>query len=223
MKIVHLSIMPFLALAIPLAYGQKAASKTQRGPVETTLCKIFDDPSGHNNKLVKVRGYVDASSEYSLLLDEHCPEKQIWFAFADGSGPPQLQGYVIGYGTAGGKDSKRRPTPPIPVQLVRDESFAELVRYLKLSAKGAACADGPPPASPPDCTTYRVTATLTGLVDGVSKLIHAAHGRQSAGDQIDGKGFGHMGMFDAQIVVQSVENVFAVDESELRNTVTKPE
>jgi len=223
MKIVHLSILPFLALAVPLAYGQKAASKTQRGPVETTVCKIFDDPSGHNNKLVKVRGYVDASSEYSLLLDEHCPEKQIWFAFADGSGLPLLQAYANGYGTAGGKDSKGRPTPPIPVRLVRDESFAELVRYLKLSAKGAACADGLPTASPPDCTTYHVTATFTGRVDGVSKLIHLAHVRQSARDQIDGKGFGHMGMFDAQIVVQSVENVLAVDESELRKAATKPQ
>jgi hypothetical protein len=30
----------------------------------------------------------------------------------------------------------------------------------------------------------------------------------------DGKGFGHMGLFDAQIVVQTVEDVVAVDSSE---------
>ena len=32
----------------------------------------------------------------------------------------------------------------------------------------------------------------------------------------DGKGFGHMGLFDAQIAVANVENVVAVDEADLR-------
>jgi hypothetical protein len=96
------------------------------------------------------------------------------------------------------------------------------MRYLAMSAKGEACADGPPLALPPDCTTYRVTATFTGRVGGVSKRIHEAHRKRSRGDQIDGNGFGHMGMFDAQIVVQSVENVIAVDESELRKMNPQP-
>jgi hypothetical protein len=41
-------------------------------------------------------------------------------------------------------------------------------------------------------------------------------------DQIDGKGFGHMGMFDAQIVVQSVENVIAVAEFDVPDSSPKP-
>jgi hypothetical protein len=38
---------------------------------------------------------------------------------------------------------------------------------------------------------------------------------------VDWKGFGQMGMFDAQIVVQSVENVVAMDESEIPNQQKK--
>jgi len=190
MKIVHLSILPFLALAVPIAYGQKAASKTQRGPVETTVCKIFNDPSGHNNKLVKVRGYVSGNFEYSILVDERCPETGIWFAFADGSGPPSLTITTNGKGTHGGRDSKGRATPPIPVRLIRDSGFEELKRYWAISAKGEACADRPPLAFPPDCTTYRVTATFIGRVDGVSKQVHAAHLKWSSRDSVDWKGFG---------------------------------
>ena len=111
----------------------------------------------------------------------------------------------------------------MPVHLIRDANYRELMHYLAISAKGEACADGPPPPLPPDCTTYRVIATFTGRVDGVSEQVHEAHRKRSSGDQIDGKGFGHMDRFDAQIVVQSVENVIAVDESEIRKSASKPQ
>jgi len=215
MNEVLLPIFPLFALAVPLAYGQKPAAKEPAEPVETTVCKIFDDPSAHNNKLVKVRGYVKVSFEYSVLMDEHCPEKQIWFAFGDGSVPPQVLAYVNGRGSA---------PSSLTVTLVKDKEYAELTRYLELSAKGAACADGPPPPeSLPDCTTYRVTATFTGRVDGVSKELHAAHVRRSPFYHPEGKGFGHMGLFDAQIAVRNVENVVAVDEADLRKVNAKPE
>jgi len=213
MNRVLLAIFPLFALAVPVAYGQKPAAKKPAESVETTVCKIFDDPSAHSNKLMKVRGYVKVSFEYSLLMDEHCPEKQIWFAFGDGSVPPQVLAYVNG---------RRNAPASLTVTLVKDKEYAELTRYLELSAKGAACADGPPPESLPDCTTYRVTATFTGRVDGVSRELHAAHMRQSQFDHPDGKGFGHMGLFDAQIVVRNVEDVVAVDEADL-HVNTKPE
>ena len=222
MKTFRSSILLILGIAVSLANGQKNAKKPPQGPLETTVCKVLGDPSAYNNKLVKVRGYASGSSEYSLLVDEQCDTNPMWLAFADGSAPPQLEAIVNGTGTVGGRDSKGRKIPPIPVHLIRDASYTQLMRYLALSAKGKACADGPPPAFPPDCTTYRVAAAFTGRVDGVSKQIHEAHLKRSAGDQIDGKGFRHMGMFDAQIVVQSVENVIAVAEFDVPDSSPKP-
>src|SRR5215467_1649806 len=110
----------------------------------------------------------------------------------------------------------------IPVHLIRYANYRQLMHWLALSAKGKACADGPPLAFPPDCTTYRVAATFTGRIDGVSNQVHEAHRKRSSVDQIDGKGFGHMGMFDEQIVVQSVENVGAVAEFEIPESRSTP-
>ena len=223
MKILYSSILLILGIAVPLASGQKNTKKPQPEPVETTVCKVLGDPFGYNNRLVKVRGWVSASSEYSLLVDERCDTDPMWLAFADGSAPPQLEAIVNGTGTAGSRDSKGRRIPPIPVHLIKDANYLQLMHWLALSAKGKAWADGPPLAFPPDCTTYRVAATFTGRVDGVSNQIHETHRKRFSADQIDGKGFGHMGMFDAQIVVQSVENVGAVAEFEIPESASKPQ
>jgi hypothetical protein len=64
-------------LMVPLAYEQKAADKAAQTPVEVSVCKIGDNPSAYNNKLVKVRGYVSGSFECSILVDERCPESGI--------------------------------------------------------------------------------------------------------------------------------------------------
>jgi hypothetical protein len=159
-----------------------------------------------------------ANFEYSTLLDEACPDIGIWFTFADGSGPPKLAATVTGKGTPGDRGHKGRLTAPIPVRLIRDSNLEELLHYWAISAKGEACAEGPPPNGLPDCTTYRVTATFVGRVDGVSKEVHAAHLKRTSPDSVDGKGFGQMGMFDAQIVVQSVDKVVALDESLVRKS-----
>jgi hypothetical protein len=223
MKAPHLILGIFTILVIPLARGQQSTSKQRQTPVETSVCKIVNDPSTYNNRLVKVRGYVIANFEYSVLVNEACPDHGIWFAFAGGSGPPELVATVTGKGTPGNRDSRGRVTPPIPVRLIKDSNLEELEHYWALSAKGAACADGPPPAVPPDCTTYRVTATFIGRVDSVSKEVHAAHVKRTSQDGTDWKGFGHMGRYDAQIVVQSVQNVVAEDESVIRKAPSKPQ
>jgi hypothetical protein len=205
-------IFALLAILIaPLTRGQQTATKQPQAPIETSVCKIVNDPSAYNNKLVKVRGHVWANFEYSILVgEETCPALGVWFAFADGSAAPELIATVTGNGTPGGRNSNGRATPPIAVRLVRDANLEELEHYWALSAKGAACTDGPRAPVIPDCTTYRVTATFIGRVDGVSKEVHAAHLKRASQGRADFKGFGLMGMFDAQIVVQSVENLVAV-------------
>jgi hypothetical protein len=218
-----LLILGLLSIALtPLARGQQATGKQPLTPTETTVCRIATEPFAYNNRLVKVRGYVRTNFEYSILLDEAaCPDNGVWFVFADGSSPPELAATVSGRGTPGGRNSKGRVTAPIAVQLVQDSNLEELQHYWGISAKGEACADGPPPPFPPDCTTYRVVATFIGRIDGVSREVHAAHLKRSSQGPVDGKGFGLMGMFDAQIVVQSVEKVVAIDESLIRKASSK--
>jgi hypothetical protein len=48
-----LSLLLLIALS---AYGQKAAHKTTEKRIETSVCKILDNPSASDDKLVKVRG-----------------------------------------------------------------------------------------------------------------------------------------------------------------------
>lgn len=170
----------------------------------------------HNNRLANVRGYLEINFEYPVLIDEKCSDHGIWFTFADGSGPPGLLINVQGRGTPGSKDATGRATPPIAVRLVKDASFEELMHFLDLSAKAESCTDKPPSADLPNCTTYRVTATFTGRIDSLSRKPHGARRKRSSSQTIDGEGFGHMGMFEAELVVQSVENVVAVDKSETR-------
>ena len=222
MKLLRRSLGLLLLFIVPLASGQKAPANAKQIPVETTVCKILENPSVYNNKMIKVHGYVQASFEYSVLLDENCPDWGVWFAFADRTGPPELKIMIAGEGTPGAKDSRAHPIPSIPVHLVKDDNFAQLQRYWEISTKGAACAEGPPPDFPPECTTYRVTATFTGRLDSISKEVQKERRKRSGHESADWKGFGHMGMFDAQIVVQSVENVVAVAEEEIRERQSKP-
>ena len=210
MKVWKRYLVMSLGLALATSGQGNVPRNHQHRVIETTVCKILDNPSAYNNKLVQVRGIVSVSSEYSTLGDPKCAEGLgIWFAFADGSGPPGLEMIVNGKGTPGGKDFKGVRTPPIPVHLIRDAGYLELIRYLQLSAKGVSCLDRPASLDVPDCSTYRVAGVFTGRIDSVSKATHAAHLRQSSRAPSDLKGFGHMGLFDTQLVVQSVENIEA--------------
>lgn len=208
MKLSRPLAITLLAIVQPLAEGQTPPISKQQNPIETSICKILKDPSAYNNKLVRVRGEVNVGPESSLLVQQGCSEA-IWFVL-QGDSPPGLIATVNGQGRGGSRDSSGKRIAPLPVRLVRDSNYREFIQYMEISAKGEACLDEPPSTSIPDCTTYRVTATFTGRIDGVSRKIHEAHLKRTSQDPPDFKGFGHMGLFDAQLVVQRVENVSAV-------------
>jgi hypothetical protein len=146
-----LSVFPILRFS--LAYGQEAAKKGTQTPIETNVCKIADDPSAYNNKLVKVRGYVSGNFEYSILVDERRPENGIWFSFADGSGPPWLTITVSGKGIPGGRDSKGRATAPVSVRLIRIQTLRSLSTFGRFRRRGKLVPTGLPPR-------HRLTALL---------------------------------------------------------------
>jgi len=185
--------------------SQTTQSAKQEHPVITTVCEILKHPSAFNSKLVEVRGYVSVGFEDSTLHSESC-SGEIWFALADGSGPPGLAVTVNGLGKPRSSDSSRGRKQPIAVSLIRDANFEKFESYLAASTYRN-------PLGPcgPDCHRYQVTATFTGRIDAVSNELHAAHLKKSPTEPSDFKGYGQMGLFDAQLVVQSMKQVEAVD------------
>jgi len=208
------------------AGGQHAEKPPAGKPVETSVCEVLKAPFEYDNKLIRVRGYVDSGFEHSLLMDKKCPDHGIWFRFADGTSGSEMEVAVGGDVVADPAYRGKKPAPRLHVQLLRDRNLEELVHYWELSRKGHACTEGPPPESFPDCTTYRVTATFIGRIDGISRQTFATRARRraraNAQDTVDWKGFGHMRMYDAQIVAQSVEEVVAEDESARRKLDSAP-
>jgi len=55
-------------------------------------------------------------------------------------------------------------------------------------------------------TFHRVAATFTGRIDAVRDDVHAFHLKRKNTDGADFLGFGQLGLFDAQFVLQSVRN-----------------
>jgi hypothetical protein len=173
-------------------------------PTETTICKILEDPDAFNNTLVQVRGYLSISFEYSVLHSESCSEG-IWFVLADGSGPRGAEATGSGHASSEQRGHVGQSKSPIPIGLNRDANFEKFESYLSASTYG-------PPRGPcgPDCHRYQVTATFTGRIDAVSNETRSEY-LQSSPKHSDHKGYGHMGLFDAQLVVQSMKEVEAVD------------
>jgi hypothetical protein len=202
------------ALMVASVSAQNFSKRVRPKPIETTVCEILRNPSVLNNKLVRVRGQVSVSFEYSLLHDGGCSDHAIWFALADGTGAPGLGAVVNGNGKPGGKNSAGTPVPPLSVKLIRDSTFERFEHYMMVKAEAKPCFNPPTQPTPADCGVDHVTATFTGRIDSVSRAVHEAHLKQKFGEGTDWKGFGHMGMFDAQLVVEQVEYVQAVDSFE---------
>jgi hypothetical protein len=50
----------------------------------------------------------------------------------------------------------------------------------------------------------RVTATFIGRIDAVSPDVHEFRKKQKTNENSDGLGFGQMGLYEAQLILQSV-------------------
>jgi hypothetical protein len=181
----------------PSSFAQGSRRQNQIKPLETTVCAIANDPAQYDNKLVRIRGYVQVSFEYSTIGDEGCPAA-IWFTYA-GSTLTGLVYLLDGPATPRATNYKRSRVPPIKVTLVRDSDFDEFEKLLTSAAKINSHLEN---------IRYeqRVTATFIGRIDSVSSKIHKAHQRRSPTARPDFEGYGQFGMFDSQLVVEKVEN-----------------
>jgi hypothetical protein len=181
---------------------KESALVAQQKPIETTVCAITENPSAFNNTMVRIRGYVSGNFEYSELSADGCPSS-IWFAYGNGDGPPGLTAYVTGGAEPGAEDSEGKRILPIPVKLIQNSGFSRFQKLMKAKVKADARSEK---ANPDQYVFHRVRATLIGRIDAVSPDIHAFHSKRTPTDRADFLGFGQMGLFDAQFVLQSVEN-----------------
>jgi hypothetical protein len=198
---------------------EESVRVAQMKPLETTVCAILENPAAFNNKLVRVQGQASGNFEYSDLGADGC-EDSMWFAYGTGDTPPGLIAYVNGGARPGGEDADGRVILPIPVKLVRDanfQSFQKLMQARTEADKASIKKD----EKTFTMTLHRVSATFIGRVDGVSNNIHEFHRRRKAMDNPDYLGFGQMGLYDAQFVLQSVEGE-AVLESLPQRTISLP-
>lgn len=174
----------------------------QQNPINSTVCAILNHPAAFNNKMVRIHGYVSGNFEYSELGAEGC-SGSIWFEYGNGEGPPGLVASVIGEARPGAEDAEGRLILPIPVELIEDSSFRRFERLMRARADADARSEK---RNPDRYVIHRVSATFNGRIDGVSDDVLAFHLKRKATDWADFLGFGQMGLYDAQFVLQSVEN-----------------
>jgi hypothetical protein len=174
----------------------------QQKPIDTTICAILENPFAFNNKMVRFRGYAFGNFEYSELGTDAC-SGSLWFEYGNGEGPPDLAATVRGGARPGSEDVEGRLILPIPVELIEDSSFQRFQKLMRARAKADKRNLKESVETP---TFYRVAATFTGRIDAVSDDVHALHLKRKDTDRADFLGFGQMGLFDAQLVLQSVGN-----------------
>lgn len=167
-------------------------------PVNTTVCAVLDNPSSFNNKLVRIRGHFSGNFEYSMLSGDGCQDA-LWFGYGGGGGPPSLAMYVGGGAAPGSEDSTGKLVLPVPVKLIHDSRLDRFEQQTVAMAKANGEYD-----KDNQLVNHCVTATFTGRIDAVSSEVHEFRKNQKTKDPVDGLGFGQMGLFEAQLIVQSV-------------------
>jgi hypothetical protein len=188
-----------LACVIPVNREESNKVADQK-PVDTTVCTILENPAAFNNRLVRIHRHFSGNFEYSMLSGDGC-EGSLWFEYGDGGAPPSLVVHVSGGARPGSEDSQGKMILPIPVSVIRDAKLKRFERQTKAMAKAEANYER---EHPNEYVSYCVTATFIGRIDSVSPEIHEFRKKQKPDGRSDVLGFGQMGLFEGQLVIQSV-------------------
>jgi hypothetical protein len=181
--------------------ASEAASAAQ--PVDTTICAVLEIPDAFNNRMVRIHAYYWGNMENSTLQDERC-QGALWFGFPGGGVPPPVAAYVSTGVVQGSEDAAGRRILPIPVSLVRDSKFDRFEKLVQLYPEPRAPLDGEP--------VQHVFATFIGRIDSVSPEVHQFLKQQPSGHWP--LGFGHLGGYEAELILQSVADEATVPAQE---------
>lgn len=190
-----------LAICIPPVNKEASEEAAKPKIIDTTICAIVQNPAAFNNLLVRIYGRASGNFEYSTLSGNSC-SGDLWFTYPNNA-PPGLVAHVPGSAAPGGEDAEGKRVLPVPIKLFLDSNFRHFERLMVERARqdeiSSKRADG-------NYVAHEVAATFIGRVDAVSEPVHQFHLRRAAGDRADYLGFGQMGLFDAEFVMQSVGN-----------------
>jgi hypothetical protein len=179
--------------------SEKIAHQT---PINTTVCAVAENPAAFNNKLVRVRGHYSGNFEYSMLSGDGCDA--LWFGYGgEGGGPPSLAIYVSGGARPGSEDADGKLILPVPVKLIRDPKFDRFEKQVKAMARADAAYEKKHPGK---FISHCVIATFVGRIDSVAPEVHEFRKNHPSQEHNDGLGFGQMGLFEAQLILQSVQD-----------------
>jgi len=168
--------------------------------VDATVCDILKNPASFNGKIVRIKATVAASFDRFALEGDGCNQhvSGIWLSYPDGTkgkaGPVALVEMQPAQNFAGTIDATQRT----PVTLDKGKDFKQFDSLLSLQFKENSMCLG--------CTKVKVTATLTGRLDGVAQ---AAITRDGSGKIVSWTGFGNMNAYSARLVLQSVVDITA--------------
>jgi len=190
-----------LACITPINQTESDRAAHQK-PVKTTLCAILENPPAWNNKLVRIRGHYSGNFEYSMLGSDGCQEA-LWLEYGGGSGPPNLAAYVGGGARPGSEDTDGKLILPIPITLVRDSKFDQFEEQVEAMAKAD---DDSFKKNSKKFLSHCVTSTFTGRIDAVSPEVHEFRKSHPHEEHADSLGFGQMGLFEGQFILQSVDD-----------------
>jgi hypothetical protein len=194
--------MKYLLLLLTFA----AFLPAQSVPVETSVCELVRNPKPFHGKWIRVRAKIETGFEKSVLID--AGPCVVWLAWGDSPSAEGTESVPI-YSF---EDLKRQDSldwqpvfSPPPIAILNDKSFKQVSRYLSKQQRpsdGGYCID---------CPQYEVTATVEGrfLYKPRAGGLRAFRSRKPAKVWVSSGGFGHLNMFDEQVVLHSVSNVVA--------------
>jgi hypothetical protein len=179
---------------------QKSDEVAHQKPEITTVCAVLNNPASFNNKLVRLHGHFSGNFEYSMLGGDGCKEA-MWFGYGGEGGPPTLAAHVGGEAWPGAGDSEGRLILAVPVKLVHDSKLEQFEKQTEAMAKADTDYEK---EHPNQYVSHCVTATFIGRIDAVSSEVHEFRKQHKPLEHSDGLGFGQMGLFEAQLILQSV-------------------
>jgi hypothetical protein len=172
----HLFPNRLLSMCCLLLSGVVLESAAQSGHL-TSLCELFQNHEKYNGKMVTIRGVLNASIHGTVLVNRQCSQQSRYKPFERGA--------AINLETPGGEVEPNVPIPNFEIDQRSERLFLELVD--KKQAKGE---------------SIIVTLTCTGLIRSAEDFrLEEASGRAYRGN-----GFGHMGIYPAELVIKSIKD-----------------